>query len=224
MLQIGSAELEAILNTILSERGLASLRSYFRALKGLVEEFAGGKSQGIYEVLEHHTTLELQDPQGEVAVVERRQRVRFLQDNVEAISDHAWGDGELFAEYTCSPGAPVDCYRDGSRYTTLISLRQTMSRGDLFSFCIRRKILKGFLQPNECWETDIYQRTRNLSVTILFPKERRCQRATITQRNANKTVALDAERWRLMKDGRQKVTWEVSRPKLHERYALKWEW
>jgi len=129
MLQIGSAELEAILNTILSERGLASLRSYFRALKGLVGELAGGKSQGIYEVLEHHTTLELQDPQGEVAVVERRQTVRFLQDNVEAISDHAWGDGELFAEYTCSPGVPVDFYKDGSRYTTLISLRQTMSRG-----------------------------------------------------------------------------------------------
>ena len=215
------ARWEAILRALLTPEALQSLT---KAAKDLYDSLLGRRPQGIYEVLEHHTTLELLDPRGEVAIVERLQTVRFLQDHIEAFTDHAWGDGEVFAEYTCSPGVPVDCYQDGSRHTVLISLREVKHRGDVLRFKIRRKVLRGFLTPNECWETDVYHRTQELSVTILFPRERRCRRATVTQRSTSKTVVLGPENSEFLEDGRQRLTWEIDKPRLHERYALKWEW
>ena len=69
--------------------------------------------QGMYEILDYDSVLELKDRRGRVAVLKRRQKVRFLRDNIIAYQDQAWGDGELFAEYKCSPGVAVDRYRDG---------------------------------------------------------------------------------------------------------------
>ena len=74
--------------------------------------------QGIYRVLDHHVTLELRDPQGNQAIYRKVQSVRFLQDHVIAFYDTAWGDGELFANYRCSPGYPVDRFRKGNRTYT----------------------------------------------------------------------------------------------------------
>ena len=51
-------------------------------------------------VAAHHTiqreddiTLTLHDGKGLHATLERRERIRFLQEGVSAILDHAWGDG-----------------------------------------------------------------------------------------------------------------------------------
>ena len=60
--------------------------------------------RGLYEILDCDATFEILDPVGKKAVLTRREVVCFLQDNVVAIHDHAWGDGELFAEYRCQPG------------------------------------------------------------------------------------------------------------------------
>ena len=62
---------------------------------------------GMYEILDYDATLEIKDPVGKKAVLTRRQMVRFLQDNVVGIHDHAWGDGRLFAEFCCQPGVPA---------------------------------------------------------------------------------------------------------------------
>ena len=191
-----------------------------RALHGLL---AGG-GEGIYDVLEHRTILELKDIQGEVAVVKRRQKVRFLQDHVAAITDHAWGEGEIFAEYGCSPGVPADFYQDGSRHTVLISLREIKSRRDVLKLVIRRRIVGGFRETNESWETEVSHRTMHLSVSVIFPRGRTCRRATVTQRSTSKTVTLGAKHYRFLADGRQQLTWEIRNPRLHDRYSLGWEW
>ena len=57
--------------------------------------------RGMYEILDYDSTLEIMDSQGLTAVLRRREVIRFLQDNVVAIHDHAWGDGEIFAYYHC---------------------------------------------------------------------------------------------------------------------------
>jgi hypothetical protein len=75
---------------------------------------------GMYEILDYDATLEILDPRGETAVLTHREVIHFLQDNVVAIHDHAWGDGDLFARYHCQPGVPVDFYEDG-RSTTCSS-------------------------------------------------------------------------------------------------------
>ena len=216
--------LESLLRTILTSGGVDALRGAAQGLRALGERVAGTRPQGIYEVLEHHTTLELLDPQGEDAVVARRQEVRFLQDYVAALTDYAWGDGEIFAEYTCSPGHPVDFYPDGSRHAVLISLRETKNRGDTLTLETRRRIRGGFGQEEEVWETEVYHRTRQLSVEIVFPTERPCQGAVVIQRDTSTTTALGPEHVRRLADGRQQVEWRLRKPRLHGRYALKWRW
>src|SRR5574341_675507 len=48
-------------------------------------------SEGLYEVLEYDAQLELQDKYGRTAVFNKKERVKFLQDNVIAYQDMAWG-------------------------------------------------------------------------------------------------------------------------------------
>ena len=93
---------------------------------------------GMYEILDYHSTLDISDERGEHALLARREVIRFLQDNVVAIHDHAWGDGDIFAEYHCQPGIPVDFYQDGSKHNVLISLRETKNRGDIVELSIER--------------------------------------------------------------------------------------
>lgn len=85
----------------------------------------------MYEILEYDSALEINDPTGDRATLTRREVVRFLQDNVVAIHDHAWGDGELFAKYRCQPGVPVDFYEAGFKWNVLVPLREIKHRGDL---------------------------------------------------------------------------------------------
>jgi hypothetical protein len=41
--------------------------------------------------------------------------VRYLQDNMIAYQDQAWGDGEILVDYRRIPGTPVDRYRSGHK-------------------------------------------------------------------------------------------------------------
>ena len=218
------ARLALALRLLLRQDPAEMLQGLIRCVRRIYDLIMLGQARGIYEVLEHRTTLELLDARGEVALVDRRETVRFLQDHVEAISDQAWGDGEIFAEYRCSPGVPVDFYQDGSRHTVLISLREVKKRGDVITFQIHRKIVGGFTTPHECSETDIYQDTASLSVVVIFPRDRRCWGVTVTQRSTSVTVALGPEQFQYLEDGRQTLTWEITHPRLHDRYSLKWHW
>jgi hypothetical protein len=179
---------------------------------------------GMYEILSYDATLEILDPRGEKARLTRHEVIRFLQDNVVAIHDHAWGDGELFAQYHCQPGAPVDFYRDGSKHNVLISLRGSKNRGDVIDLWIERVIRQGFLERDEWLETEIDHWMEYLKLSIIFPQERPCRRATLTQRSSSETVALEGRHFSILSDGRQKLTWETNHPKLHDLYTIKWRW
>lgn len=179
---------------------------------------------GMYEILEYDATLELLDSRGETAVFSRHETIRFLQDNVVAIHDHAWGDGDLFYEYHCQPGIPVDFYEDGSRYNILISLRETKNRGDVIELWVERVVKCGFLEDQEWLETIVDHRMRRLKLAVIFPKKRRCQRATLTRRSTGKTVTLGSKHLSLLADGRQRLSWSTHRPRLHDLYTVKWLW
>ena len=101
---------------------------------------------GMYEILNYDSTLTIKDPAGKHARLARHERIKLLQDNVVAIHDHAWGDGDLFAEYQCRPGTPVDFYQDGSKWNVLISLRETKNRGDELDFRVEREIKDGLTE------------------------------------------------------------------------------
>jgi hypothetical protein len=94
------------------------------ALKALRNAIQGRSYRGLYEVLEYESTLELKDREGKKATFKKREKVRYLQDNVIAYQDQAWGDGEILLNYRCAPGIPVDQYRSGYKTYILISRRE----------------------------------------------------------------------------------------------------
>lgn len=179
---------------------------------------------GMYEILDYDATAEIVDPSGKEVVLVRHEVIRFLQDNVVAIHDHAWGDGELFAEYNCQPGIPVDFYEDGSKWNVLISLRETKNRGDVMELWVERVIKGGLLEDHEWLETEIDHHTQRLKLSVIFPQARRCQRATLTRKSTHDTIALGKQHFNFLSDGRQKLTWESKHPRLHDLYTIKWQW
>jgi hypothetical protein len=216
--------LSQILQDMLSWDLIASLASLFDLLRRLAAWVGAHRLQGIYDVLDQRRTVTIHDASGRIASVDTLQRVRFRQNHVTAITEYAWGEGELFADYCCTPGVPVDRYAEGSRQVILISLREHKNAGD--DLCLRshRRILEGFIRPEEYWESDVCHRTHRIEVRIIFPTERKCQRATVTVRSTGKTVALGPECYHILPDGRQALCWTNIRPRLNERYLLRWVW
>lgn len=180
--------------------------------------------EGLYEVVDYQSTLELKDTKGHIAVLHKRQHVRFLQDNIIAYQDKAWGDGEIFADYKCSVGKPVDTYRDGHRYNILISLRGTKQRGNEEHFHIERTIKDGFTQEIEDLQTDIDHSTGKLSLRVIFPPERLPKKISVIEQNTSHSHVLSEEHKHTLPDQRLQVTWMTDRPKLFEAYILRWEW
>lgn len=182
------------------------------------------RSTSTYEILEYDTQLELLDSRGELAKLQRHQRVKFLQDNVIAFQDHAWGEGEIFADYKVTPGAEVDRYKDGDRWNVLISLRETKGKGDIEDFYINRTIRDGFTEDSEWWQVEVWYRTKFLKLSAIFPADRTYKRVVLHTRSNNKTEVLDNEHFHALPDGRQMVTWEKENPRQSEVYTLKWDW
>jgi hypothetical protein len=127
------------------------------------------RQTGMYEILDYDSVLDLVDANGETAIFKRRQRVRFLQDHIIAFQDYAWGEGEIFAGYSCSPGRVVDRYREGDQWNILISLRETKSAGDVIDFYTERTIKDGFTTADEWWQVEIRHQTRQFRLAIIFP-------------------------------------------------------
>ena len=132
---------------------------------------SGTPSQGMYEVLEYELTMELLDSRGERARFSKCQKVRYLQDNIIAYQDQAWGDGDILLNYRCSPGVPVARYRPGQKTYILISFREVKHRGDVDEFHIQWQMRKCFPRKQEQWETEISHLTRRLVMLLIFPKE-----------------------------------------------------
>ena len=179
---------------------------------------------GTYEVLQYETKLELLDPEGRLAIYSKHQKVQFLQDSVIAFQDQAWGDGEIFADYRCSPGVPVDRYRDGNKYRVLISLRETKNRGDIEDFHIERTIKDGFMSSVEDYQVDVDHSTRKPSLTVVFPKERTPKQVKVIEQKSQRGKELAVDSLQQLPDGRWQITWEPERVRLHEVYVVRWEW
>lgn len=191
----------------------------------LVQRLPGLKSvPGMYEVLEHEAHLEIKNRTGSKVVYHKRQKVRFLQNHVIAYQDMAWGDGDIFADYSCSPGVAVDRYREGNRWHILISLRETKNRDDIAVFDIQRTILEGFTQATEAFQTDIAHRTKLLTLRVSFPKSRLPKRVILIEQNAKRTTELGREHQTVSADETHVYRWRTEHPRLFEAYIFRWEW
>jgi hypothetical protein len=184
----------------------------------------GLANEGVYEVLDYESTLELHDRGGKKATFKKRKKVRYLQDNIIAYQDHGWGDGKILINYRSSRGKAVDRYRAGYKTYILLSLREVKNRGNIDEFNIAWDIRNGFLTDDGYWSTDITNQTRRIKVNVIFPKSRPPSRLTIEENNRQRTHILNKDAQKRLPDGRWRVTWETNKPRLYEVYVLRWIW
>lgn len=190
----------------------------------LVQRIQTEQVVGLYEVLDFEHTLELCDVKGKKAVYRKRATVRFLQDFVSAYQDQAWGLGNVFADYKCSPGVPVDHYREGNKHRVLISLRETKRRDETMKIKIDRTVTNGFAFSPGWSETEISHRTKQFCTSVVFPKKRPSKSAFLLQKHAGRVSPLGPSNIEPLPDGRQRIFWETNKPILFETYILKWTW
>jgi len=176
----------------------------------------GLANEGVYEVLDYESTLELHDRGGKKATFKKRKKVRYLQDNIIAYQDHGWGDGKILINYRTSRGKAVDRYRAGYKTYILLSLREVKNRGNIDEFNIAWDIRNGFLTEDGYWSTDITNQTRRIKINVIFPKSRPPSRLTIEENNRQRTHILNKDAQKRLPDGRWRVTWETNKPRLYE--------
>ena len=126
--------------------GLPWLEVLGKAWKIVQNVMQSRSYKGMYEVLDYESTLELKDREGKRATFKKREKVRYLQDNIIAYQDQAWGDGEILLNYRCTLGTPVDRHRSGHKTYILVSRREVKNRGDVDEFHIEWGIRQGFLR------------------------------------------------------------------------------
>ena len=190
----------------------------------LVQLWKEHRFDGTYTVDDHTSTLELCDSRGCRAIYTKRQTMTFIQNGVFAIQDQAWGDGDIFADYVCTPGVLVDRYKEGYRWKLLISLRATMNKSEKQDVFIERTILNGFLTSISHFQTQVDHPTKSLTLTVVFPKRRHPKKITLIEQNMQRMHVLRSEKSTLLSHGRIQYSWHVTRPRLFESYILRWEW
>ena len=190
-------------------------------MRKLVQHFI---PKGMYEVLDYESTLEIHNRNGTRATFKKRKKIKYLQDNIIAYHDHAWGDGEILLDYRTSRGKAVDLYRSGYKTYILLSLREVKNRGDIDEFDIQWTLRNGFLTEDGYWSTDVSQKTKHIKMSVIFPKTRPPLSLMIEESNRKRTKPLSPNAKKRLPDGRWKVTWVTSKPKLYEVYVLRWTW
>lgn len=181
-------------------------------------------NNGIYETLDYESTLELHDRAGTKATFKKRKKIRYMQDDVIAFQDYAWGDGKILLNYRTNRGIPVDRYRSGFKTYILLSLREVKNRGNIDEFYIQWNIRRGFLTKDGYWCTDVSQPTRHLMFKVIFPKARPPLRLSLEETNRRQTHLLGRDAQQKLPDGRWLVSWETNKPRLYEVYVLRWIW
>lgn len=182
-----------------------------------------GQNEDLYEVLQYDASVELLDTEGRLAVYEKRERVRFLRDGVEAFPDFGWGTGIAFATHDVEPGSLVDRRLTGTRLRSVVQLPRPYQKGEELTFAIDRTVKSGFISPQECWlDADVYHRVRGrLSLKATLPPGRPVKRAWLIRLHEAGGRRLRVER---LADGRQCISHTVRHPELNQRYTLFWEW
>ena len=172
-----------------------------------------------YEILDYRTNLIIHDPKGTKATFKRTQHIRFLQDGVSAILDHAWGDGVLLTGYHNSAGVLMGSFKDQGKRHLVIGLKHPMRKGEELTFEVTREVMEGFLKPQECLETTIDHPVRHMSCGVVFPRQRPCQHAAASYEG--RKIALPVVQ---LAEGKTILSLKMAQPRSDTPYKINWSW
>ena len=172
-----------------------------------------------YEILDYRANLILHDPKGTKATFKRIQHIRFLQDGVSAILDHAWGDGVLVTGYHNSAGVLMGSFKDQGKRHLVIGLKQAMRKGEEVTFEVTREVMEGFPKAQEWLETTIDHPVRHMSCGVVFPRQRPCQQAAASYEG--RKIALPVVQ---LTGGKTMLRLQMAQPRSHTPYKINWSW
>ena len=101
-----------------------------------------------YESLSLSIELDLCDATGELAIVRRTQRVRFLTEESGVVRAVVWGEGEPLAGYRVTGAELLSVRREGSKRVVLLGLPANPGKGETTTVRTDRTIRGGF-RPDE---------------------------------------------------------------------------
>jgi hypothetical protein len=178
---------------------------------------------GLYEAIVDESEWDIHDASGAEAVLTRKRKLRFLQNGVFAIRDYAWGDGDVLADYQCSPGVRVDTYGAAGKKNIVISLRETKKRGDVETYLITRQMKDMFPAESEWVATEISLPTQTATISVRFPADRPPSgawlRCSSDPDHVHATLPIQGS-----PDGRHRIEARVPKPRLRETYTIWWDW
>jgi hypothetical protein len=175
-----------------------------------------------YENLLIELVLDIRDRRGMRAVLERRQRVRFLAEEVDVVRELAWGDGEPFAHYRVRGATRLMVRPEGPKRAVLLGLQRRPTKDERVTLSSRRLIRGGFLEAREYWEVWFERPTRRVALTVIFPNRRpphAVELVTLPRLAPPRRVPV-----RFAADGRAFVRWSETRLDLERTYSLRWSW
>ena len=172
-----------------------------------------------YEVLECEATLYIVDAEGMHATLVRREKIRFLQEGVSGILDHAWGDGVVVTSYRTNAGTIEGTLRDGGRRHLMIGLKRPMHRGEILEFEVIRELFGGVMQSEEWLEMLIDHPVRQLIGNVVFPQERPCRWAAIQDGLKYRAIPIITS-----SGGSTIIHFRHPAAAPHTSYMLRWCW
>jgi hypothetical protein len=202
--------------------GLTNLAVHARRLLRTAAKLRSGQTPPTsYENVSLDIVLDIRDPKGQRAVLERRQRVRFLTSDSGAVRDLVWGEGNTLVHYTAVGARRLGVRPEGSKRAVLLALGRRPQRGEQASVRSRRVIAGGLTQPAEYWEAMVERPTQRLSLQVLFPPERPPREAHLVASAGQPTHRI---RVRYRSDGRPCLSWRLRQPVPDCTYSLCWTW
>lgn len=175
-----------------------------------------------YETIWLELVLDLQDAQGEHAVLQRRQRIRFLVDGGALVRELVWGEGEQLVRYQARGAHKLAVRPEGSRRAVLLDPALRPAAGDRLTLTSRRTIRGGFRDTSEYCEVYLERPTGRVEVTVVFPANRPPKTAQLVQGATGALIRLVRVRYRA--DGRALVRCRLQTPATDTTYGLRWTW
>ena len=188
-------------------------------LMALLSRLSVGRTVA-YENLRLDLVLDIQDPQGQVAVLGKRQRILCRGRDV-VVRDLVWGEGRTLARYDLRGAKRLGMKSEGSRKAVMLAPFAQAGAGKHLIVASRRVIKSGFREADEYFDTIVERPTRRMVLRVLFPKGRPPKTASLVSEGRNVDTAVPV---RMARDGRSFLSWAVNRPEQYLTYSLRWSW
>ncbi len=168
-----------------------------------------------YETIKFTGRLNFLDSDRTVAVFSRRQRVRFLEDDVGVLFDRIWGEGVLVGSYLAPGLKMMEPIRTPSGYALPLGLPRLFRKGETFEIVSHRRIVGAFSEKSGYWDTSMSKPTELIQITVVTPPGMTINNPEIL---APPRGDMDLTR------NANSLKFRVTRPAISGPYRLRWAW